>query len=86
LCDYPIDVIKIDRHIVAKSTSNRGNAVLIGIIHMAHALGIDVLCEGVENESENQKVTNAECDYIQGFLYSRVLPIENALEFYNNKQ
>ena len=84
MCDYPIDVIKIDRHIVAKSTSNRGNAVLIGIIHMAHALGIDVLCEGIESESENQKVTNAECDYIQGFLYSRVLPIENAIDFYNN--
>ena len=86
LCDYPIDVLKIDRHIAAKSTSNRGNAVLIGIIRMAHALGIDVLCEGIENESESQKVINAECDYIQGFLYSRVLPIENALDFYKNKQ
>ena len=86
LCDYPIDVIKIDRHIVAKSVSHRGNAVLIGIIRMAHDLGISVLCEGIENEVENQKVTDAECDYIQGFLYSRVLPIENALEFYKNKQ
>ena len=52
---------------------------------MAHALGIHVLCEGVENESENQKVTNAECDYIQGFLYSRVLPLENAMDFYKNE-
>ena len=51
---------------------------------MAHDLGISVLCEGIENEVENQKVTDAECDYIQGFLYSRVLPIENALEFYND--
>ena len=86
LCDYPIDVIKIDRHIVAKSISHRGNAVLIGIIRMAQDLGISVLCEGVENEGENQKVTDAECDYIQGFLYSRVLPIENALDFYKNRQ
>ena len=58
----------------------------IELRRMAHALGIEVLCEGIESESENQKVTNAECDYIQGFLYSHVLPIENALEFYNNKQ
>ena len=53
---------------------------------MAHDLGISVLCEGVENEGENQKVTDAECDYIQGFLYSRVLPLENALDFYKNRQ
>ena len=86
LCDYPIDIIKIDRHIVTKSATNRGNAVLIGIIHMAHTLGIDVLCEGIESESENKKVLDAECDYIQGFLYSRVLPIENAMDFYKNKQ
>lgn len=86
LCDYPIDVIKIDRHIVVKSVSHRGNAVLIGIIRMAHDLGISVLCEGIENEVENQKVTDAECDYIQGFLYSRVLPLENALDFYTNRK
>ncbi len=85
LCDYPIDVIKIDGHIVTKATSSRGYAVLVNIIRMAHALGIDVLCEGVEAEAENKKVIDAKCDYIQGFLYSRVLPIENALEFYNNK-
>lgn len=86
LCDYPIDIIKIDRNIVVKSASHRGNAVLIGIIRMAHDLGISVLCEGVENEGESQKVTDAESDYIQGFLYSRVLPIENAMEFYKNRQ
>ena len=86
LCDYPIDIIKIDRHIVTKSRSNRGYAVLIGIIRMAHDLGISVLCEGIEAEEENQKVIDAECDYIQGFLYSRILPIENAIDFYKNRQ
>jgi EAL domain-containing protein (putative c-di-GMP-specific phosphodiesterase class I) len=84
LCDYPIDIIKIDRNIITKSASPRGTAVLIGIIRMAHDLGITVLCEGVETEDEKQKVIEAECDYIQGFLYSRVLPIENAMDFYNN--
>lgn len=82
LCDYPIDVIKIDRDIVAKAASSRGYAALVGIIRMAHSLGIHVLCEGVETESENHKVIDAECDYIQGFMYSRVLPLENAIDFY----
>lgn len=86
LCDYPVDIIKIDRHIVAKSVDARGGAVLKGIIKMAHELGISVLCEGVETDIEDSNVKKAKCDYIQGFLYSRVLPKDNAMEFYDKKQ
>ena len=86
LCDYPLDIVKIDRHIVTKASSSRGYAVLVGIIRMAHALGIRVLCEGVEKESENQRVLDAGCDWIQGFMYARVLPLENAIDFYKTKQ
>lgn len=78
LCDYPVDVIKIDRHIVAKSVTDRGNALLRGISKLAHDLGIKVLCEGVESERENANALGAECDYIQGYFYSRVLPQEEA--------
>ena len=83
LCEYPVDVIKVDRDIVTRSSSARGYAVLVGIIQMAHALGIRVLCEGIETENENKRAIDAECDYIQGFVYSRVLPLENAIDFYN---
>lgn len=82
LCEYPVDVIKIDRDIVVRSFSARGYAVLVSLTQMAHALGIHVLCEGVETENENQKAMDAKCDFIQGFKYSRVLPLDNALEFY----
>ena len=34
LCDYPIDIIKIDRHIVAKSTTPRGKALLCAIVNL----------------------------------------------------
>lgn len=81
LCDYPIDIIKIDRHIVAKSTTPRGNALLRGIVKLAHDLEINVLCEGVETEKENINSKNAECDYIQGYYYSHVLPQEETNGF-----
>lgn len=81
LCDYPIDMIKIDRHIVAKSITPRGNALICGIIKLAHDLGINVLCEGVETEKENINSKNAGCDYIQGFYYSHVLPMEEIESF-----
>lgn len=81
LCDYPIDMIKIDRHIVAKSITPRGNALLRGIVKFAHDLEIKVLCEGVETEKENINSKNAECDYIQGYYYSHVLPQEETDAF-----
>ena len=83
LCEYPVDIIKVDRDIVTRSSSARGYAVLVGIIQMAHALRIRVLCEGIETENENKRAIDAECDYIQGFMYSRVLPLENAIDLYN---
>ncbi len=81
LCDFPIDLIKIDRHIVAKSVTRRGNALLAGIIKLCHDLGMKVLCEGVESEKENTNSINADCDYIQGYYYSHVLPYEESDTF-----
>ena len=86
LCDYPIDMIKIDRHILLKSITPRGNALLQGLTKLGHDLGMKVLCEGVENETEKQRVSEAGCDYIQGFYYSRVLPQDEADLFYMRNQ
>ena len=83
LCDYPIDIIKIDHHIIAKTATARGNALLQGIIKLAHDLGIEVLCEGVETENENRNSKAAGCDYIQGYYYSRAFPQEEAPKFYH---
>ena len=86
LCDYPIDIIKIDRHIVAKTATPRGNALLRGITKLAHDLGIKVLCEGVETEKENINSINADSDYIQGYYYFRVLPQEETDAFFKKYQ
>lgn len=82
LCDYPIDIVKIDRHIIAKSVTERGNALLCGITKLAHDLGIKVLCEGVETENENTNAINSGCDYIQGYYYSQVYPKTEAKKHY----
>ena len=86
LCDYPIDMIKIDRHILLKSTTPRGNTLLQGLTKLGHDLGMKVLCEGVESETEKQRACEAGCDYVQGFYYSRVLPRDEADLFYMRSQ
>lgn len=84
LCDYPIDIIKLDRIFVRRAETPRGKVLLRELIQLAHNLGIPALCEGVETEADSVTARQAHCDYIQGFLYSRVLPAENAMAFYES--
>lgn len=83
LSDYPIDIIKIDKDLTTKAVTERGKKLLRGIANLAHDLNIQVLCEGVEGEEEREVVLEAKCDYIQGFYYSRVLPVDFAEEHYS---
>jgi EAL domain-containing protein (putative c-di-GMP-specific phosphodiesterase class I) len=74
LCDYPIDIIKVDRGIVEKSLTQRGDSLLRGVIKLAHYLNTLVLCEGVENREELDEAKAAGCDFVQGFVFSKVYP------------
>lgn len=83
LCDYPIDVVKIDRDILLKTDTPRGKDLFSGIIALAHSLGIKVICEGVETEEQNTLVALTDCDYIQGWFFSKPIPLEECESFIN---
>jgi diguanylate cyclase (GGDEF)-like protein/PAS domain S-box-containing protein len=74
---YDIDFIKIDqsfvRHLIADSTDL---ALCKAIVVMAHALGIQVIAEGVETELQRDLLASIGCDYAQGFYYARPMPAE----------
>lgn len=78
LVDHPIDIVKIDRQIISDCETERGMRLLFGIVRLAHFLGIEALCEGVENETELKNALASECDYIQGFLLARTSPADEA--------
>ena len=71
---FDIDFVKIDqsfvRHLIADSTDL---ALCKAIIVMAHALGMQVIAEGVETASQRDLLAAAGCDYAQGFFYARPL-------------
>lgn len=83
LCDYPIDIVKIDRDILLKTESEKGKDLFTGIIALAHSLNIKVICEGVETEEQNTLVSSSACDFIQGWYYSKALPLEECESFIN---
>ncbi len=88
LLEYPIDVAKIERGVLLLADSERGKKLFLGVVSLAHDLGLEVVCEGVETEEQNTLVSNSSCDYIQGWYYSKALAETSAEAFakeYMNK-
>ena len=67
LCEYPIEVVKIDRDVLLLSNRESGKKLFLGIISLIHSLNLKVVCEGVETEEQNTLVSRSDCDYIQGW-------------------
>ena len=82
LCEYPIDIVKIDREVLLLSEKESGKKLFLGIISLINKLDLKVVCEGVETEEQNTLVSESECDYIQGWYYSKALPEASAEIFY----
>lgn len=84
LCDYPIDIVKIDRDILLKTTTPKGEALFRGIVALAHSMDIAAIGEGVETEEQNNLVSQSDCDFIQGWYYTKALPLEECEAFVKN--
>jgi diguanylate cyclase (GGDEF)-like protein len=66
---YPIDKVKIDRTFVARvGIEPQAEAVVVAIVRLAKALGMDVLAEGVETEAQRVCLNVAGCSDVQGYL------------------
>ncbi|MEO6079570.1 MAG: EAL domain-containing protein [Steroidobacteraceae bacterium] len=68
LQQLPADVVKIDRTFVVGCQHPQGLALLKALIAAGHALGKEVVAEGVETEEQLAILRACHCDVIQGFL------------------
>ena len=82
LYDLPADLVKFDRSLTAGTVTAKGRDQLQQLILLAHGRGADVLCEGVETAEQTAAVRACGSDFIQGFYYSRVYPLSDAMEYY----
>ncbi|GIU16342.1 MULTISPECIES: EAL domain-containing protein [unclassified Shewanella] len=78
---YPFQILKIDRSFINDMNKDgKSNELIIATIEMAHALGIRVIAEGVETQEQLDELSFMMCDYAQGFLISKVVPLKELLE------
>jgi EAL domain-containing protein (putative c-di-GMP-specific phosphodiesterase class I) len=72
LKNIPADELKLDRSfIIALEDDPRDRGVVEGAVHLAHALGLTVVAEGVETIAQLNFLSNVGCDALQGFLLGR---------------
>ena len=77
LSKLPVDTLKVDRSFVTDMTSGpQGLALVSTIINLAHSLKLNVVAEGVETEEQSRLLRVLNCDEMQGFLFSKPVPIE----------
>lgn len=77
LKQFPIDIVKIDKSFVMDMVDNDDDKVIVQtIVSMSHTLNYKTVAEGVESEGHLQLLRDMDCDAIQGYHFSKPLPIE----------
>jgi diguanylate cyclase (GGDEF)-like protein len=76
LSRYPVDKIKIDRSFVSNLGADpEAEAVIRAIVKLSKALNLNIIAEGVETRAQKNLLRQAGCHIVQGFLYSRPVPV-----------
>ncbi|MEO6040380.1 MAG: EAL domain-containing protein [Croceibacterium sp.] len=75
LKEFPVDIIKIDRSFVRDMDSDPGDeAIVRAVVNLGKSLGIKVVAEGIEKRWQAERLVAMECDFGQGYLFSRAAP------------
>jgi len=77
---FPFDTIKIDKSFVQTTAKGTRPVILRSIIALAHDLGMDVVAEGAETDSDAVELSQLGCEYAQGFLFGEPMTPERACD------
>lgn len=81
-----IDTVKIDKSITANAHTETGFLILKNIVRTAHDLGMKTVCEGIETPEQEKIATEAGCDMLQGYYYSRPIPVTKLEELLKQQE
>jgi EAL domain-containing protein (putative c-di-GMP-specific phosphodiesterase class I) len=77
---HPVDVLKLDRSLVAPAGESESAAALArAVVEMAQALGLDVVAEGIEDAAQLQAMRDLGCPHGQGYVFSRPVALAEGI-------
>ncbi|MGE0623032.1 MAG: EAL domain-containing protein, partial [Pseudomonadales bacterium] len=75
---FPINTVKVDRSFIMDIPDSADDkAITSAVIAMAHRLNMEVVAEGVETREQYEFLMEHDCEYAQGYLFSKPLPLTN---------
>lgn len=77
----PIDVLKIDKSFTDQIEDTQESILVDATVSLAKRFGLQIVAEGVETKEQVQYLLHRDCEYIQGYYYSKPLDEEGALAF-----
>jgi EAL domain-containing protein (putative c-di-GMP-specific phosphodiesterase class I) len=81
LADFNINNLKIDQSFVKKiSCDPKTLSITKGIALMSHEIGLSIIAEGIEEDGQFQTMRDMGCQYGQGYLFSKPVPLEEVFE------
>lgn len=81
----PVETLKIDKSFIDPIIEDESQERFVRfIIEMAHSLNLQVVAEGVEQKNQVSRLERLGCDVIQGYVYSRPLPEDEAVRLLQN--
>ncbi len=81
LTKLPIDTIKIDKSFILSLNDSKSSELVKIIIHMAKVLGLKVIAEGVEESFHFEFLKKLECEYFQGYYFSKPMCLKDTIDF-----
>ena len=79
LHNFPANLLKVDKSFIDTIEEGESSRKYVeSIISIGHVLGMEVISEGVEEEKQLAILKEIGCDYIQGFIWGRPMPSEEA--------
>lgn len=81
-----VNTIKIDRSFVMQIDGSDNELPIVqAIISMASSLGLELVAEGVETKAQSDYLAEHNCQFAQGWLYSKPLPLEDYLQLLSSR-
>ncbi len=83
----PVDVVKVDRSFVETiGSSSQQRALVEGIVWLAGTLGLQVIAEGIETETDRHLLERLGCPMGQGYLFSKPMPYVQSVQWLGKEQ
>jgi predicted signal transduction protein with EAL and GGDEF domain len=83
---FPINTLKVDRSFVSTMEEGSENGEIVNtIISLAKTLNLNVVAEGIETIHQLHQLRILGCEYGQGYLFSRPVPVDEAEKIFNDK-